>query len=445
MVSHLLTTLEKGLQVMRLNSRLFMVGILIFVFPILFVWITQNFFTTAYTNIDSAQKQRVSILHDSIKVLIEESEDFNEVLPVLLTQYATENADITKVRVVQSVSEGTQIIFSNNQSELSTLISNDALFQNLPLSSNAGAFIFPTTVNGVRTWQVFSVADTSEASYIIFSEHTFQLIDSVMLARQQQSYFGLTAIFLFLIGLAYWLNKQSQWEKHHHKLQRQLEERDLFSNMIAHEFRTPLTAIKGYASFLQESESLDAENKRFANNIRISAERLVLLVNDFLEVARLQSGKMEIHKTEVDISQLLTKVTGELTVTAQEKDLRLIYESPVHPIISSTDPDRLTQVLINVISNSIKYTPAGAIEIECQKEAKHLVILIKDTGTGISAEDQKKLFAPFVRVGGVDSGATTGTGLGMWITKQLVTLLNGDIGVESIKGVGTHIVITLRE
>ena len=430
---------------MRLNSRLLMVGILIFVFPVLFVWITQNFFTTAYTNIDSAQKQRVSILHDSIKVLIEESADFHGVLPVLLAQYAEENADITKVRIVESVAQGTQIVYSNNQTEISTFISNDELFQNLPLSSSAGAFIFPTTVNDIRTWQVFSVAKSSETSYIIFSEHTFQLIDSVMLARQQQSYFGLTAIFLFLIGLAYWLNKQSQWEKHHHNLAKQLAERDLFSNMIAHEFRTPLTAIKGYASFLEESEVLDAENKRFANNIRISAERLVLLVNDFLEVARLQSGKMEVHTTEVDISQLLTKVTQELAVTARAKDLRLIYEPPVHPIISRTDPDRLTQVLTNVISNSIKYTPAGAIEIECQKEAKKLVILIKDTGTGISAEDQKKLFAPFVRVGGVDDTKTTGTGLGMWITKQLVTLLNGEIGVESIKGVGTHVVITLHE
>jgi signal transduction histidine kinase len=445
MLSNLLTTLEKGLQVMRLNSRLLMVGILIFVFPVLFVWITQNFFTTAYTNIDSAQKQRVSILHDSIKVLIEESTDFHGVLPVLLAQYTDENADITKVRIVESVAQGTQIVYSNNQTEISTFISNDELFQNLPLSSSAGAFIFPTTVNDVRTWQVFSVAESSETSYIIFSEHTFQLIDSVMLARQQQSYFGLTAIFLFLIGLAYWLNKQSQWEKHHHNLAKQLAERDLFSNMIAHEFRTPLTAIKGYASFLEESEVLDAENKRFANNIRISAERLVLLVNDFLEVARLQSGKMEVHTTEVDISQLLTKVTQELAVTARAKDLRLIYEPPVHPIISRTDPDRLTQVLTNVISNSIKYTPAGAIEIECQKEAKKLVILIKDTGTGISAEDQKKLFAPFVRVGGVDDTKTTGTGLGMWITKQLVTLLNGEIGVESIKGVGTHVVITLHE
>lgn len=422
-----------------------MVGILIFVFPVLFVWITQNFFTTAYTNIDSAQKQRVSILHDSIKVLIEESADFHGVLPVLLAQYTDENADITKVRIVESVAQGTQIVYSNNDAEISTFISNDELFQNLPLSSSAGAFIFPTTVNDIRTWQVFSVAESPETSYIIFSEHTFQLIDSVMLARQQQSYFGLTAIFLFLIGLAYWLNKQSQWEKHHHNLAKQLAERDLFSNMIAHEFRTPLTAIKGYASFLEESEALDAENKRFANNIRISAERLVLLVNDFLEVARLQSGKMEVHTTEVDISQLLTKVTQEQAVTAEAKDLRLIYEPPVHPIISRTDPDRLTQVLTNVISNSIKYTPAGAIEIECQKEAKKLVILIKDTGTGISAEDQKKLFAPFVRVGGVDDTKTTGTGLGMWITKQLVTLLNGEIGVESIKGVGTHVVITLHE
>jgi len=91
----------------------------------------------------------------------------------------------------------------------------------------------------------------------------------------------LSAIFLFLIGLAYWINKQVQWEKLHQKVAKQLEDRDLFSNMIAHEFRAPLTAIKGYASFLEESETLDTENKRFANTIRMSAERLVVLVCSF--------------------------------------------------------------------------------------------------------------------------------------------------------------------
>jgi two-component system sensor histidine kinase EvgS len=97
------------------------------------------------------------------------------------------------------------------------------------------------------------------------------------------------------------------------------------------------------------------------------------------------------------------------------------------------------------VSNSVKYTDSGEIELECQKKSTQLTIRIKDTGTGISAEDQKKLFAPFTRVGEVDESTVTGSGLGMWITKQFVSLLDGDIGVESIKGVGTHIVITFRQ
>jgi signal transduction histidine kinase len=297
----------------------------------------------------------------------------------------------------------------------------------------------------VRTWQVFSSVEKEDVSYIIFSEHSFQLIDSVMLARQQLSYLGLSAIFLFLIGLAYWVNKQTQWEKRHEKLSKQMEERDLFSNMIAHEFRSPLTAIKGYASFLEESDSLQTEDKRFANNIRVSAERLVLLVNDFLEVARLQSGKMEFKEESVDVRDVLTKVTEDLQMTATDKDLQLVYEAPVQPILMKTDSARLTQVVTNIVSNSIKYTESGVIGLECTKEAAQLTIRIKDTGVGISAEDQKKLFAPFVRFGESDNSSTIGSGLGMWTTKQFVTLLGGKIGVESIQGMGTHVVVTFPD
>jgi signal transduction histidine kinase len=287
--------------------------------------------------------------------------------------------------------------------------------------------------------------DLDGLSYIIFSEHSFELIDSIMLARQQLSYLGLSAIFLFLIGLAYWINKQVQWEKLHQKVAKQLEDRDLFSNMIAHEFRAPLTAIKGYASFLEESETLDTENKRFANTIRMSAERLVVLVNDFLEVARLQSGKLEFKKESVDVRDVLAKVTADLQITANKKNLQLTYEPSAEPIVMQTDETRLQQVITNIVSNSVKYTDSGEIELECQKKSTQLTIRIKDTGTGISAEDQKKLFAPFTRVGEVDESTVTGSGLGMWITKQFVSLLDGDIGVESIKGVGTHIVITFRQ
>jgi signal transduction histidine kinase len=445
MISSILTTFERGLKVMRLNSRLLLVGILVFVFPLLFVWITQSFFSTAYSNIDTTQKQRVAMLHDSMRVVLQESQDFSAIVPTLINEYLSENQDISKVRVIELTGEEFVIQHSFNPEEVGTSVISDELFKNLPLSTANGTVIYPTKIAGVRTWQAFSKVETSDNSYIVFSEHNFNLIDSVMLARQQQSYLGLTAIFLFLIGLAYWINKQIQWEKRSDKLTQQLHERDLFSNMIAHEFRAPLTAIKGYASFLEESQSLKSEEKRFANNIRISAERLVLLVSDFLEVARLQSGKLEIKKEKIDVREVLTKVTEDLHITAKNKDLKLVYQEPVQPIWLVSDSGRLTQVMTNLVSNSIKYTESGAIEIECQKEVKKLVIRIKDTGMGISAADQKKLFAPFVRVGGVDQTVTTGTGLGMWITKQLVELLGGEIGVESIKGVGTHVVVTFYE
>ena len=443
MISTIIKTLEQGFKVMRLNSRLLMVGILVFVFPVLFLWITQSFFTTAYSNIDSSQKLRVSMLHDSLQVVLREVSNSDVVLPKLLTQYGQENSDISQIRIVEPKSDGALVVFSLNQTEVGTSLSSETSFQNLPLSNTGEALIYPVMVDGVRTWQVFSTIEDNETTYTIFSEHTFGLIDSVMIARQQLSYLGLSAIFLFLISLAYWLNKQMQWEKSYQKLSKQMAERDLFSNMITHEFRSPLTAIKGYASFLAESGNLTSEEKRFATNIRVSAERLVLLVNDFLEVARLQSGKLELKRESVDVRDVLTKVADDLRMTAIDKGLRLIYEPPEQPVMLQTDGGRLNQIITNLVSNSIKYTEAGVVELECHAEGGAITISINDTGVGISAADQKKLFAPFERFGEADKSITVGSGLGMWTTKQFITLLGGKIGVESIKKVGTHVVITL--
>jgi signal transduction histidine kinase len=214
--------------------------------------------------------------------------------------------------------------------------------------------------------------------------------------------------------------------------------------MIAHEFRTPLTAIKGYASFLQESQSLTKDELRFVDTIRESTERLVLLVNDFLEVARIQSGKMKIEAKQLDIRSVISKVVESLDTGAAQKGLRLVYTPGLKPQLLITDQNRLIQILTNIISNSIKYTKVGTVEISCEESRNGLTVRIKDTGMGITADDQQKLFAPFSRVGGVEHTTTTGTGLGMWITKQLVELLGGTIAIESIKEVGTHVVIHFK-
>ncbi len=214
--------------------------------------------------------------------------------------------------------------------------------------------------------------------------------------------------------------------------------------MSAHEFRTPLTAIRGYNSFLSESKTLTEQEKKHVTTIAQSTDRLLALVNDFLEVARLHSGKQLLKLETVDIQPTIVAVIHTLTPLATEKGLSLTYHQLAVPVVLSTDTKRLYQILQNLVSNAIKYTEKGSVEIVCDPTPRAVSLVIKDTGSGISADDQKRLFAPFSRVGGVEKSATTGTGLGMWITKQFIEALRGDVSVESIKGVGTHVVINFK-
>lgn len=130
---------------------------------------------------------------------------------------------------------------------------------------------------------------------------------------------------------------------------------------------------------------------------------------------------------------------------ADIKNLSLKSHLPIETVLSWTDEKRLEQVLTNIINNAIKYTDKGEVSVTLESSRVFTVITIADTGGGISAEDQKKLFTPFVRVGSEDQNKKiVGSGLGMWITKQLIAQLNAEISLESIKGVGTHVIIKLK-
>ena len=442
MISKLLNTLERGWAVLTSNNNLLFVGALVFIFPILFIYITQSFFATAYDNIETSEKRRIGILHDSLSEVVKVA-DVTEV-QAAIAGIAKENPDITEIRVLTQTAEGIKILASLDPNRIGTLEANTDIFESTNMQRGA-SFIVEFSLNEVRFWQAARQVNVSEkGTYFIFSEHSFATIDSIMVARRQQSYLGLTAIFLFLIGLAYWFARQIDWKKRHSALEAQLKERDLFTNMIAHEFRAPLTVITGYVSFLLESPALHPAERRFVTNIETSSQRLLALVNDFLEVARIQSGKMAFEMVETDLRETIQSVVEGNKLTASNKGLTLGYTPGDAPLMHKTDAKRLHQILQNMLSNAIKYTEKGSVEVVAEQNSLATVIRIKDSGMGISAEDQQKLFAPFSRVGGVDQSKITGTGLGMWITKQMIGLLKGTITVESIKGVGTHVVITLK-
>ena len=444
MISKLLSIFAEGLAVLRTNSRLLFVALLIFVFPLLFVFIAQNFFDAAYTNIQTSEKRRVGILQDALALLVENQASTSiESLHTFSEEQQKQNPDITEIKIVQKTTEGYLIRDSLEKNSIGTLDQDVVLYQSSAVPGQS--LIFEYSEGGERKWRVVrSTNGRDSTAYFVVTMHTFKSIDSVMAARRQESYFGLTAIFIFLFALAYWFSRQIDWQKKYLRIQSKMDDRDLFTNMIAHEFRTPLTAINGYNSFLAESTNLSLDEKGYVNVIQTSTARLLALVNDFLEVARIQSGKMELERTPTDIQTIITGVVDVLKPMAVEKGLMLFYKPLAVPIMYKTDSKRLHQALQNIVSNSLKYTDKGSVEIVTEITPLTVTIRIKDTGMGIGADDQHKLFAPFSRVGGVEKTTTTGTGLGMWITKQLIELLGGTIAVESIKGVGTHVVIALR-
>jgi signal transduction histidine kinase len=442
MILKLLHILQEGWKHVIANSKLLFLAVVLFVLPMLFMIMLQEIDKAATENIQSAESRRTYALHDAISsVLISAS---NADLNILLTSIADGSEDLTVLRIYQTSHDNTVETIASSEigelgerTELSTVLLLGILKPN-------ETFLAPLITPNGRIEQAVRYIERDSTSYYVFSEHSRVQSDKLINKRKQDSLLVLTSIFIFLIGLAYWINRQSDWEKKHNKLQATLEERDLFTTMIAHEFRTPLTAIKGYASFLQESQTMQKEEIRFADTIRESAERLVLLVNDFLEIARIQSGKLTMEQKPTDIRKLIQAVAGSLTQAAKDKGLQLVYTPGLKSQILVTDENRFVQILTNIVSNSIKYTDTGTVEISCESERSGVTIRVKDTGTGISAEDQQKLFTPFSRVGGVEKTTTTGTGLGMWITKQMIELLRGDIAVESIEAVGTHVVMHFK-
>ena len=421
---------------MQTHSHLFLIAFLVFVFPLVFLLTNQSFFKAAETNINTAEKQRVGLLHDALVSLLQDSNaQPNE---NLIAEIQKNNPDIQTIGLFIENSDGYDEIYAS---------SKEFTFQNIEallskaLNDVSESLIFETQTDGVRQWTVVRKFTNQENTYYLVTDHSFATIDSVLKARKQQSYLVLTLIFGFLLALTYWLAKQIHWQREAIRLQNVLDERNLFTNMIAHEFRAPLTVINGYSSFLIDAK-LPARENEYVENIQTSTERLLLLVNDFLEVARIQSGKLKLSLEEVSLDTVFEEVVAAQTAPAAEKGLELRMDKMLKPVHFVSDRNRLIQVLTNLVSNAIKYTESGSITLSVEQTHLITTITIKDTGTGISATDQKKLFAPFVRVGGVENTGTVGTGLGMWITKQLVELLGGEIGVESIKGVGTHVVVT---
>jgi len=212
-----------------------------------------------------------------------------------------------------------------------------------------------------------------------------------------------------------------------------------FLASMSHELRTPLNAILGFSNLMRKEPMLTDAQRESLSIINRSGEHLLNLINDVLDMAKIEAGNVEVEHTPIDLGALVRDITDLMRVRAQEKGLLLqIDQSSKFPRYIKGDETRLRQVLLNLVGNAIKFTEQGSVTVHLttqESETRSLLIEIKDTGIGIKPQDQKRIFEPFVQVG--DASLQKGTGLGLTITRQYVQLMGGNISVESALGKGS--------
>ena len=223
-----------------------------------------------------------------------------------------------------------------------------------------------------------------------------------------------------------------------------------FLSNMSHEIRTPMNAILGFAELLDESLE-DKRLKSFVKTIRSSGQTLLYLINDILDLSKIESGKLELNVTKVNINLLLKETIDIFTFQAEKKGLKLYYElSKDIPSGLLLDPIRFKEILINLIGNALKFTDDGYIKIRIEQTAVYehnskidIKVSVKDTGVGIEKSQHKSIFNAFEQSENQDIQKYGGTGLGLSISEKLVTLMNGTLSLESEITKGSCFIIEL--
>jgi len=219
---------------------------------------------------------------------------------------------------------------------------------------------------------------------------------------------------------------------------------------MSHEIRTPLGAIIGFSELLTDPKTQDSEKENMIGIIKRNGKLLSTIINDILDLSKVEAGKLQIEKIDVRLNDLLNDVSQFLNLEATGKGLELYMEPDKDlPVAIKTDPTRLRQILFNIVGNAIKFTQKGFIKIKVKRNpenAQQIMFVVQDTGAGISTEQASKLFSPFTQADVTTTRKFGGTGLGLVLSKKLAQALGGDVVLESSSlGFGSTFVITINQ
>lgn len=429
-----------GFLFVKNNPQVIYTIFLLIVIPAAFILSGREFLAASNDNQQRLEKERIGVMQDIFIELAGTKMNDPAFLQATIEKIKLENEQSLSGFKVLSLAGGKRMVIASLvKKEIGT--SDD---ENAPVYNLGDEKIFPVVKGGERHWlAVRDIADpvTKMMTGISFIDVSMASIDSAATQKIQSAFYFL---FFIVLAISFLLLRQAKFIDYtvlYRKLKEVDQMKDDFIAMAAHELRTPLTVIKGYAEMLAISKNLKEEDKQDVSRITMSIEQLNAFISDMLDVIRLGQGKMVFKPENIDISPILEMVVESFGIVARQKGLEISYEKTDVPLIF-VDAEKLRQVVVNIIGNSIKYTPSGSVKVFVEVSGGMVSIRVRDTGIGISAEDQQKLFGKFFRVKSKETDDIRGTGLGLWIVAQVVANMGGKISVESIKGKGTDFIIS---
>jgi len=352
----------------------------------------------------------------------------------------------------------TPLGFAASQNFSNARISLHCTFDNVTIEHTVNSFFFEPIVRGQHSGHASHLSDIwnkeidketlqklQEQSHVVttlvFPLSIDERVLGVLVLCLNREYdsldeFEKEAITSFINVIAVALDKSilyQQIQAANEKLRELDRQKTEFVSIASHQLRSPLTAIKGYSSMVLENSygELTDKLRQPIQNIFDASQRLVTIIEDFLNVTRIELGKMKYDFTDLNWRDLTEKVVGELRPTIEKKGLALDFAAGEGNYMVNADIGKLSQIISNIIDNAAKYTPAGAIHVSMEEHDSLVRLIVRDTGVGIPAETIPKLFEKFVRADDAGKVNYSGTGLGLFVAKQMVEAHKGTIWAES--------------
>jgi signal transduction histidine kinase len=440
------SALKNGFNKLRDNPQLWFSVFVALVILFSFIFVTNRFITIAQDAQDNLVNIRMGFMLESFVEFapedFETKEGINR-LQSIITRISFRNSSITSFKIVE-FQNGEPVIVASLQNDLiGTIDSQNKSFYNIGKINTEDSYTLERFVNRERIFSTVQIIENNlgEPVGAVLVEQSLSEADLKISQEITQSVMIFVVIVVMIMFLFFRHAKIIDYTALYRKLKEVDGLKDDFISMASHELRTPLTVIRGYAEELRESKNIDKEMKVSAERIDIAAKQLDELVGDMLDVSRIEQGRMKIDLQNINPIETLADVVSGFVPVAKNKGLTLAFKHNLSLQKIAVDPARFRQVMVNLIGNAIKYTPTGEVKVNAEPKENSIEFRISDSGIGISSEDQKKLFQKFQRISSTETSEIRGTGLGLWITKQIVEQMGGAISVESIKGVGTHFIV----